>query len=230
MLSHSYKTVSLVQSGVLLKIRTWNNTHVLFWDTFHSTLSLLKNIKFSQTKKPWMTGEVRILIRARNIAYRSGDRAQYCMARANLKRGNKVAKKLYKQEIKGHFIDGDPRRAWQGIQHMTNYKGCNITPVHTDALLAEELNVFFARFEENRLTTPPPTFSSTSLTLQQHQMRSELRKVNTRKAFGPDGVPGKVLSVCADQLSGILTKILNLFFDQSDHPCLPKNICYHPCL
>ncbi len=38
-------------------------------------------------------GEVRILIRERDIAYRSGDRAQYCMARANSKRGIKVAKK-----------------------------------------------------------------------------------------------------------------------------------------
>ncbi len=37
---------------------------------------------------------------------------------------------------------------------MTNYKGCNITPVHTDVLLAEELNIFFAHFEENRLTAP----------------------------------------------------------------------------
>ncbi len=74
--------------------------------------------------------------------------------------GIKVAKKLYKQKIEGHFIDGDPMRAWQGIQYMTNYKGCNITPVHTDALLAEELNIFFARFEENRLSAPPPRGSS----------------------------------------------------------------------
>ncbi len=69
-------------------------------------------------------------------------------------------KKLYKQKIEGHFIDGDPMRAWQGIQYMTNYKGCNITPVHTDALLVEELNIFFARFEENRLSAPPPRGSS----------------------------------------------------------------------
>ncbi len=91
---------------------------------------------------------------------------------------------------------------------MTNYKGCNITPVHTDVLLSEELNIFFARFEENRLTAPPLTFSSTSLTLQQHQVRSELRKVNTMNASGLDGVPGKVLSVYADQLLGFLTKIV----------------------
>ncbi len=104
---------------------------------------------------------------------------------------------------------------------MTNYKGCNITPVHTDVLLVDELNIFFARFEENRLTAPPPTFSSTSLTLQQHQVRSELLKVNTRNASGPDGVPGKGLSVCADQLLGFLTKILNLSLTKAVIPtCL----------
>ncbi len=188
-------------------------------------VTVKKHITIFPNQKPWMMGEVRMLIRDRNIAYRSGDRAQYCMVRANLKRGIKVAKKLYKQKIEGHFFDRDLRRAWQGIQHMTNYKGRNITPVHTDALLAEELNIFFARFEENRQTAPPPTFSSTSLTLQQHQVRSELRKVNTRKASEPDGVPGKVLSVCADQLSGILIKILNLSLTKAIIPtCLKMSV------
>ncbi len=188
-------------------------------------VTVKKHLTIFQNQKPWMMEEVRILIRDRNIAYRSGDRAQYCMVRANLKRGIKVAKKLYKQKIEGHFFDRDLRRAWQGIQHMTNYKGRNITPVHTDALLAEELNIFFASFEENRQTAPPPTFSSTSLTLQQHQVRSELRKVNTRKASGPDGVPGKVLSVCADQLSGILIKILNLSLTKAIIPtCLKMSV------
>ncbi len=44
-------------------------------------------------------GEVQIFIREHNIANRSVYKAQYCMAQANLKRGNKVAKKEYKQNF-----------------------------------------------------------------------------------------------------------------------------------
>lgn len=65
------------------------------------------------------------------------------------------------------------------------------------------------------VTAHDQLFSSTSLTLQQHQVRSELRKVNPRKASGPDGVLGKVLSLCADQLLGIFTKIFNLSLTQA---------------
>jgi len=37
-----------------------------------------------------------------------------------------------------------------------------------------------------------------------------LRAVNPRKAAGPDRIPGAVVKACADQLTGILTKLFNL--------------------
>ncbi len=40
-------------------------------------------------------------------------------------------------------------------------------------------------------------------------MRRTLRAVNHRKAVGPDGVAGRVLRDCADQLAGVFTKIFN---------------------
>uniref|UniRef100_UPI000D2F6973 putative ferric-chelate reductase 1 n=1 Tax=Maylandia zebra TaxID=106582 RepID=UPI000D2F6973 len=38
------------------------------------------------------------------------------------------------------------RQVWQGIQHLTNYK-INLGAADGDLELAEELNIFFARFE-----------------------------------------------------------------------------------
>ena len=49
-----------------------------------------------------------------------------------------------------------------------------------------------------------------TLTLQHHQVRSILRRIDTNKATGPDGVSGRILRSCADQLAGASTDIFNL--------------------
>ncbi len=46
-------------------------------------------------------------------------------------------------------------------------------------------------------------------TLSEDEVRRELRRVNVRKAAGPDGITGRVLRSCADQLAGLFTSIFN---------------------
>ncbi len=46
-------------------------------------------------------------------------------------------------------------------------------------------------------------------TLSEDEVRRELRRVNVRKAAGPDGITGRVLRFCADQLAGLFTSIFN---------------------
>ena len=144
--------------------------------------------------------------------------------RVDLKRAIREAKQDYKRKIEDHFTDNDPRWAWQGIKHITNYKGNNSTPPNTDASLAEELNCFFARFEAKSPTPDvrsPPASSSFPFTGQEHDMRQVFRSVNPRKATGPDRVPGKELKECADQLSTVFTNIFNLSLAQAATPsCL----------
>ncbi|KAF7645680.1 hypothetical protein LDENG_00199970, partial [Lucifuga dentata] len=70
--------------------------------------------------------------------------------------------------------------------------------------------------------------SSTSLTLHQHQVRRELRSVNPRKAAGPDGIPGKVLVACANELSEILTRLFNLSLTQATIPACFKSATIIP--
>ncbi len=47
--------------------------------------------------------------------------------------------------------------------------------------------------------------------------------MNTRKAAGPDGIPGMVLKGCADQLSGVLTNLFNLSLIQASIPSCLKS-------
>ncbi|CAG6018054.1 unnamed protein product [Menidia menidia] len=79
-----------------------------------------KSIWVFPNQKPWMTRQVRMLLRARDSAFRSGDRALYSAARANLKGGVRTAKGEYKRRIEEHL--NNPRQVWRGIQTITNYK------------------------------------------------------------------------------------------------------------
>jgi len=171
-----------------------------------------------------MNREVQSLLKARNSAFRSGDKAQYSAARADLKRGIKAAKENYRRKIEDHLQQNNPRQVWQGLQHLTNYKSRPPVAVGGNAELAEELNRFFARFETTTphpVTLPPPSTTLHTLTLQEHQVRCVLMAVNPNKAAGPDGVLGKVLKACADQLSGVFTKIFNISLTQASIPtCL----------
>ena len=70
-----------------------------------------------------MTGEeVKALLRICNAAgdQDPGTKTPNSSARADLRRGIKTAKETYKRKIGDHLSKGNPRRMWQGIQHLTN--------------------------------------------------------------------------------------------------------------
>ncbi|KAI4876772.1 hypothetical protein NFI96_015363, partial [Prochilodus magdalenae] len=109
--------------------------------TLHKTIITFPN------QKPWMNREVRLLLKARDAAFRSGDREAYSSARANLRKGISMAKHCYKQHIEEHFSSSDPRRMWQGIQTLTDYKPCSTVLANNCASLPDQLNHFYARFD-----------------------------------------------------------------------------------
>lgn len=58
-------------------------------------VTVIKTVKMHSTNKPWLTGEVWSRMRARDVAFRSSDLAAYKVARNNLKRGIRDAKRQY---------------------------------------------------------------------------------------------------------------------------------------
>ncbi len=98
-------------------------------------------------QKPWVTAEVRGLLKTRDEAFSSGDKAVLKTARANLSCGIKNAKRSYAQKINNHFRDSrDTRSLWQAIQTLTDYKpppqACD-----DDTSLPDALNHFYSWFE-----------------------------------------------------------------------------------
>ncbi|XP_065145714.1 uncharacterized protein [Paramisgurnus dabryanus] len=187
-------------------------------------VTVIKHITTRANNKPWFTREVCELLKARNAAFRSGDKEALRTARANLNWGLRTAKRAYGQKIQSHFADTkDPRRLWQGIQSVTD---CRPTPP-----LCEEsidflnlLNSFFSRFEEsNNITSTKalPCLDNATLQLDPGDVRRTLQKVNPRKASGPDNIPGRVLRDCANSLTDALTDIFNISLSKAIIPqCL----------
>eukprot|EP00061_Rhincodon_typus_P006488 g27182.t1 len=105
-------------------------------------------------------------------------------------------------------------------------KQCKIADNGT--CLPDTLNAFYAQFEQNTtsMTTPAPTAPDTPVpSVTALDVRSVFPGDNPRKATGPDGVPGRALRSCADQLVEVFTDIFNPSLLQAEIPtCFKKTI------
>ncbi|KAL0177274.1 hypothetical protein M9458_026168, partial [Cirrhinus mrigala] len=187
--------------------------------------------------KPWFTGKLEQLRHAKEDAYRCGDKILYNQARDRLTKEIRVAKKNYSEKLKKELSANDPTSVWTGLKNITMYKKPPPQSVENQQM-ADDLNVFYCRFEKPRLTpdsrsdlhfthspTPPATPLPPSPTTQPvlevcvEDVNRVLRKQKPRKASGPDSVSPACLKVCADQLAPVITQI----FNRSLELCLVPN-------
>lgn len=192
-----------------------------------------KKIIMCPNQKPWLNGVVRSLLKARDAAFRSGDAVALRAARRELVVGIENAKATYALRIQDHFYTNDPRSMWRGIKCITGYKGkdaeCPLEPSLPDAL-----NAFYARFDLSNSSksirfTPPP--GELSFSVSAEEVRTTLRRINPRKAAGPDSIAGRVLKDCAQELTGVLTEIFNLSLSLATVPvCLMPHSTDHEML
>ncbi|KAI3363440.1 hypothetical protein L3Q82_012057, partial [Scortum barcoo] len=173
-------------------------------------------------------GEVRAKLKARTDAYNSGDLEEYRKSRYALRRAISSAKRQYRDKVESHYKGSNTRSMWAGLKTLlTDYKKKISSAEVMSASLPDELNTFYARFES---TSPavevqkaqedhcPPVISRADVC-------RTLKRINTRKAPGPDGIPGRALKVCADQLADVFADIFNMSLLQSVVPtCFKETI------
>ncbi|KAK3527450.1 hypothetical protein QTP86_023068 [Hemibagrus guttatus] len=161
---------------------------------------------------------------------RAGDKDALRTARAKLSQAIREAKRAHSQRIHGHFQSSSDTCMWQGIQSITNYRPAS-PACDSDASFLDALNSFYARFEaQNDVTvrkTIPPTEDQV-LGLTMADMRKTLRRVNPRKAAGPDNIPGRVSRECAEQLADVITDIFNISLSSAIVPTCLKTTTIIP--
>ncbi|KAK3518337.1 hypothetical protein QTP86_003647 [Hemibagrus guttatus] len=199
-------------------------------------VTVSKSITTQPNQKLWTTTKVHTMLKSRDFAFRARDKDALRTAWAKLSQAISEAKRAHSQRIHGHFqSSGDTRCIWQGIQSITNYRLASpVKPsfaCDSDASLPDALNSFYAWFEaENgvtaRKTIPPPEDQVLCLTTA--DVRKTLRRVNPRKASGPDNIPGRVLRECAEQLADVLTDIFNISLSSAIAPMCLKTAAIIP--
>ncbi|KAK3521253.1 hypothetical protein QTP70_001550 [Hemibagrus guttatus] len=127
---------------------------------------------------------------------------------------------------------------WQGLRTITDYKAPTSGMSNADTSLADELNIVYACFEAAAIDANANAIANASgcrqeenantenaFIISEHDVRRAFRRMNTRKAAGPDGISGRVLRACADQLAPMFTEIFNLSLIQSVIPtCFKESI------
>ncbi|XP_034427391.1 uncharacterized protein LOC117753423 [Hippoglossus hippoglossus] len=168
-------------------------------------------------QKPWINGDVHAKLKARTDAYISGDLEEYRKSRYALRSAISSAKRFYRDKVESHYKGSNTRNMWAGLKTISDYKAKTSSADVVSASLPEDLNTFYACFESNSPSVEiqeaqedrcPPVISRADV------WRS-FNRINTRKAPGPDGIPGRALKVCADQLADVFTDIFNLSLLQS---------------
>ncbi|KAI3355005.1 hypothetical protein L3Q82_004794 [Scortum barcoo] len=164
-------------------------------------------------QKPWLNAEVQSLLKARDAAFRSGDRLALRAARRQLTAGVKRAKAAYAQRIQGHFTSNDPRSMWRGIKCITDYNTRD-AQCPRDPSLPDALNNFYARFDDPN-TSPSTRFTPST-------RRRAPQGDRSRELLVPITSPGGCSrAVAAYQLTEVLTDIFNTSLQQAAVPtCL----------
>ena len=92
-----------------------------------------------------------------------------------------------------------------GLEKLfSNYKGKPSCELPSDASLPDELNAFYACFEASNTEacmTAPAVLDDCVIMHLVADVNKAFKQVNIHKAEGPDGLPGRVLRACADQLA-----------------------------
>ena len=111
--------------------------------------------------KPWFTAKLRNLRLQKEEAFRSGDRERFIELKYAFSKAVREAKRQYSEKLQHQFSAKDSRSVWKGLKQITNYKPT--PPRYINNLrLANELNVFYCRFDRQRDrpdTIPHDTFS-----------------------------------------------------------------------
>ena len=107
---------------------------------------------------------------------------------------------------------------WQDLQTITDYKRKHSQELSSDTCLPDELNNFYARFEASNTETcmiASAVSGDCAITLSAADGSKTFKQVNIHKAAGPDGLPGRVLRACTDQLASVFTEMFKLSLSES---------------
>lgn len=210
-----------------------------------------RTVRCFSNNKPWINPDIKALLKEKKRAFMSRNREELKAVQIRLRRKIREGKKTYRTKLENQLQASNVTGVWRGLKTISGHNSPK-TLTEKDKDWADELNSFFNRFDKTSvpspnhqlhplsLTTssPPPPLSTCSqqlslspgscLSVTTEQVRNQLRKMNVRKAAGPDKISSRLLRTCSDQLCDIVQHLFNLSLKLGRAPQLWKTSCLVP--
>ena len=199
-------------------------------DTISSYIKFCENsiVKTKVSKvfannKPWVTKELKSYIVQKNYAFISGDQDMKNQTTKELSRQCVIAKHKYKEKVQKKFTEGKAREAWEGLKVMMGTSSQQSKQsLPQSAASVDELNEFYARFDIRDLKPECEAFCESlepePLEIMECDVLRSFKRLNPRKAPGPDGIKSKLLKNCASQLCKIFTYVFQFLMNAHSMP------------
>ena len=190
-----------------------------------------KTLKIFPNSKPWVTSELKQKIKEKHRFRLSNNKEEMKRVQKELNVLIHKCKVDYKSKIEKRFESNNIRAAWDGLKTITGYFKKSVEfPSDNLAKLANELNKFYCRFDvSNRDAIPSiPCDSVMDVPCEITKEEIALRKINVRKACGPDGLSPRLLNVCSLELCDIFHILFNESVFSGEIPYLWKTAIIIP--
>ena len=190
----------------------------------------MQTIITQSSSKPWMSQKVQSLVKKRQVAFGSGRVEVYNKLRNEVRREIKKAKVHFYANRVRILQETNPRKWHQQIKTMSgNTKAVLRIPVQgvsddDHVTIANTINDQFVKVSSHippldlnvleaylPAMEPPPS-------LYPWEVYTELKKVKSNKATGPDGISPKLVKEFAYELSSPLTDVLNCSYKEGVVP------------
>ena len=224
-----------------------SNTQGMY-NAFYDTLSFnlnkyfpLKTIKLHKNDRPWLTPQLKSLIRKRQSAFHNGLVHEWKSLRNKIQREICHLKTSYYRDRVQNLKHQNPSSWYKSLKVMTgsannNPMVINVPDVSKDdyAEIAKAVNETFAKVSEDipklevaelpsflPSPTPPPV-------IQPWAVCRELQRIKPGKSSGPDGLPARLLREFAPELAEPLSAILNSSYKDGSPPVQWKRAIITP--
>ena len=200
-------------------------------------------VKIFSNNKPYISKDTKTTLNKKKYAFKNNlDKEAKREIQKEIERDIRIGKQKYKEKVQQHFTENNMKKVWDGMSLMAGYKGKGGGGTQIgdcSEQYANDLNQFYCRFEchdfskereqlKKDLSEGLKGEGDETPLVEERDVRTAFKKVNSRKAAGPDNITPKLLKTCADQLAGIFTLLFNLSFHQASVPKLWKTSCVVP--
>ena len=177
-----------------------------------------KTVKCFKNNKPWVDKQLKTLLNLKKQAFVNNDKDEIKRINKEIKTQTFKNKLNYKNKVESKLSSKDTKGAWEGLKTASGMKSGKVDiKVDNEKEYSDELNAFYARFDVHDFSNECLAVKQilnynddSSIVFEESDVERIFKSVDANKSQGPDGISGKIIKTCCNELSFIFTYIFNM--------------------